>query len=110
SGEASLDIQQIITQVIVTADDTGTIKSLNKTRQFHAKPQDADGSEVTGKSASWASTTGGIVDIDADGKATSKKKGHTSIVATIDGVSGSSDLDVDQVVAVIVVTPLTATV
>ena len=110
TGENDLDIAQVVTQMTVSSSESGTIKALYRTRQFSAVAKDADGNPVAGKTAAWSSSSGSVAEVDSNGRATSKKKGRTAITATVDGVSVSADLDVDQEVAVVTINPATATV
>ena len=80
-----------------------TLLALGTTQQFTAVTKDASGVEVPGKSFSWSSSEVSVATIDAtSGLATAVEDGTTEITATSDGVSGSTELEVEQMATKVV--------
>ena len=76
---------------------THTLTALGATQQFQAVAKNADGTTVSGKTFTWASSATNVATIDAPtGVAVAVTNGSTTITATTDGVSGTASLTVAQ--------------
>ncbi|MDD2734827.1 MAG: Ig-like domain-containing protein [Desulfuromonadaceae bacterium] len=96
SGTASLAVSAPAMQSITVSPANSTVSGLSKTVTFTATGNYSDGttSDITGQ-ATWASTKPGFATIVAgSGVATTVAAGTTSISATLNGISGSTNLTV----------------
>lgn len=75
------------------ASDTMDVGS---TAQYAATVRDADGNELTGETVSWSTGDTFVATVDGTGLTTGEGAGGTSITATVDGVSGSSGVTVED--------------
>jgi uncharacterized protein YjdB len=76
-----------------------------------ASPRDANGAVVSGKSAIWSSSNTAVATVASDGTVTAGGAGSATITATVDGVSGTSEVTVSNVpVKSVSVSPGTASV
>lgn len=98
SQPVDLEIQQVTSSVEIIGDNSKVV-ALNRKRKFTAKAKDENGFEIADKTATWTSTNGVAAPIDPTGEVTAKGNGNTTVKATIDGVTGSSALSVDQVLS-----------
>jgi hypothetical protein len=90
-------------QVSASAD---TAKALGSAVQFTAVVRDAAGNDLAGKSINWTSTSPAVATVNpATGLATAAGNGSTTILATVEGVTGTRALVVEQGVAAVTVTP-----
>jgi hypothetical protein len=82
------------------------------TQQFQATGTYSDGSSANlTSSVAWSSTTGSVASVNASGLATAAATGATSVIASLSGVSGSSQLSVTAApLTSIAVTPATASI
>ncbi|MCG6957270.1 MAG: Ig-like domain-containing protein [Gemmatimonadetes bacterium] len=71
-----------------------TLDAVGATMQFSATALDASGKEITGVSVTWESSDTSVASISSSGVATAVDNGTTAITATVDGVAGSTGLDV----------------
>jgi hypothetical protein len=82
-----------------------TLPSLGATAQLTATARDAAGVEILGKSFEWESSDDAVASVGAFGAVTAVANGSALITATVDGVSGTSSITVNQSVASVAVTP-----
>lgn len=86
-----------------------TLTALDDTVRIEAVALDADGSPVPGRSVSWSSSDPGVLAVTDDGLATAIGNGDAAVMATVDGVTGTTSLAVYQVARTVTVSPGTAT-
>jgi outer membrane protein assembly factor BamB len=92
--------------IVLISADADTAAALGRTVQFVAVVRDAAGNDLAGKSISWTSTSPAVATVNpATGLATAIGNGSTSILATVEGVTGARALVVAQGVATVTVTP-----
>jgi YVTN family beta-propeller protein len=82
---------------------TGKFNSKKETRQFVAK--DANG-ELIEKPIAWSIGDSAIAEVDGHGNVTSKGNKKTKVHATVDGVTVSADIEVEQVAIRVVISVL----
>lgn len=83
------------------------------TTQLTATLRDAQGNVLTGRSVTWSSDNGGIASVSTGGLVQGEANGMTTVRATSEGRSGSSQITVTTTpppVASVVVEPATASV
>lgn len=98
-----------ITLVRVTPSPLGLLAGA--TAQLTAEALDAGGSSVTGRPVIWATSSATIATVTSTGLVTGVAAGTANVTATIDGVVGTSVVNVQPVpIASIVLAPATATV
>ncbi|HKI96185.1 MAG TPA: Ig-like domain-containing protein, partial [Gemmatimonadales bacterium] len=105
SGAATLTVQQAVASVTLSPA-SATLDAIGATQTFGATARDANGNVVPNATFVWSSSAPAVATIDpSTGVATATGNGTTTITATASGVSGTATLDVQQVIASIVVTP-----
>jgi uncharacterized protein YjdB len=78
----------------VTVSPGSASGSVGDSAQFSATARDADGNEMTGRTVTWSSTNAAVVAVSAGGMGRAVGPGSAALVATIDGVTGSSVITV----------------
>ncbi|HEU0079256.1 MAG TPA: Ig-like domain-containing protein, partial [Longimicrobiaceae bacterium] len=78
--------------------DTATLQ-VGGSRQFRAVARDPDGSILTGRAVTWSSTHLGTAAVDAAGLATAQGPGTTTIVASVEGRTGTARVTVPGTVS-----------
>ncbi|HTT28254.1 MAG TPA: Ig-like domain-containing protein [Solirubrobacteraceae bacterium] len=82
--------------------------------QLSATPKDSSGTPVTGRVATWTSTDSTTATVNGSGSVHGVRAGATTIIATIDGFSGTANVTVTSTTtsrtASVVVTPATASI
>jgi trimeric autotransporter adhesin len=77
-----------------------------QTQQLAAAAKDASGSVLTGKSVIWASSNAAVATVTSSGDVTAVAQGNATITATVDGVSGSSEITISAApVGSVIVSP-----
>jgi YVTN family beta-propeller protein len=94
---------------VVIAPVAPVLTSFGAKHQFNATARNVDGEPVAGKVFSWASSNTSVASIDATGLVTAAGNGEVTITSTVDGVSATALLKVEQAVATISVSPASAT-
>jgi alpha-tubulin suppressor-like RCC1 family protein len=95
----------------VTVSPADPSVSVGGTVQLTATPRDANGTELTGLSASWSSSAAGIAAVNASsGVVTGVAAGNATIRATVDGVEGQTNVTVTPTVASVSIDPSSAAV
>ena len=79
--------------------------SLTETRQLQARAVDAYGNTVPGVPLTWSTTSGAVATVNASGLVTSVGNGTAQIRASGGGAAGTSDITVQQVPAIVGITP-----
>ena len=87
---------------VTVAPATATLQQ-GQTQAFTFHAYDADGNELTGRTATWSSDDEAAATVGADGVATAVAPGDATITATVEGVSGSAVLSVAVPVGGVVV-------
>lgn len=79
-----------------------------------ATVRDVNGAVVTGRSVAWASSTPAVATVSSAGRVTAVAAGTSTIIATVDGKSGTAQVLVSspvvQTVGQVVVSPSSATI
>lgn len=83
----------VVTSVVVSPAEV-TLNATGSTQQFLAQARTSGGRPVTGQTVSWTTSDTTVATVDASGIATAVAAGSTAVRATIDGVAGSSIIDV----------------
>ncbi|MBW7933685.1 MAG: Ig-like domain-containing protein [Gemmatimonadaceae bacterium] len=121
SGTATVSVITPITRIIVGRDSSGfpvkdstALASLGIGRWFRAEARDTLDAPMTGVTFTWFSTNGSVAPLDsingARAHALSNANGVTTIQAVADGISGSTALKVQQVLASIELGPTPDTI
>ena len=100
SGSASVSVQQVLVSVAVTPENH-TLTSLGETVQATAQALDANDSAIPGHTFTWATSDVAVISVNAAGVLTAIADGTATITATTNGVSGSTEIVVQQTVAVV---------
>jgi uncharacterized protein YjdB len=67
-----------------------------RTVRLTATARDAAGNVITGRTVTWTSSNTNVATVDATGLVTAVRRGRATITATIDGVTGSTVVEVDR--------------
>jgi uncharacterized protein YjdB len=67
-----------------------------RTVQLTATARDASGNIISGRTVTWTSSNTNVATVNANGLVTGVRKGRTTITATVDGVAGSTVVEVDR--------------
>lgn len=85
--------------------------SVGQTRQFAASPRTANGAVITGKSATWQSSSSSVATVDGTGLVRAIAAGTTTITASVEGRTGTATVTVLALpVAAIALSPATVTI
>jgi uncharacterized protein YjdB len=80
--------------------------NVGDTQQLTVTAKDANGTLITGRTVNWTTANAMVATVSSNGVVTATGPGSTSITGTVDGVSGSTRVDVTLIpVANVVVTP-----
>jgi hypothetical protein len=93
---------EVATVVVTPANQT--LHSLGETTALTALAKDARDYDLDGRAITWTSSATNVVSVES-GTATAVNNGEAVITATIDGVSASTKVYVDQVVTSLEMTP-----
>ena len=86
-----------------------TLQSIGETAQLSAAVQDQNGRSMSGITVTWASGNRSVATVDAGGLVTATGNGTATIEASVDGLSGSLRVAVEQRAAEVWVSPDKAT-
>ena len=78
---------------------------LGKTYGFVVETRDASGNKLTGRKLSWSSLNPNVATVDANGVVTGVVVGATVITARADGITGTTNMTVQPLVASVVLSP-----
>jgi hypothetical protein len=81
---------------VVVTPGTATLPAIGATVQLTARATDVSGAVVTGRPVNWTSADAGVASVDASGLVTGATIGSVVITATLEGVSGSATIEVEQ--------------
>lgn len=83
----------------------------NNVRQFTATPRNASGTPITGLTIVWQSSNSSIASVSSTGEVTAVNTGNVVITASVNNVSGSSQVTVTEIpIGAIALAPLTRSV
>src|SRR6266702_1265922 len=95
----------------VTVSPAAANLTAGATTPLTATPKDANGTALTGRAVTWATSNAAVATVSASGLVTGGAAGSATITATSEGQSGTSALTVTNVpVASVTVSPAAATV
>lgn len=113
SGHAFLTVKSPIARIAITPD-TLTMTSLGLSQVYRAVAYDSAGAALTGQKLSWATSNPSVGSITSSSDSTATVQGvgngATAIRASALGVTGEASLVVQQALAGIELSPLTATI
>ena len=92
SGNTSLNVEEAVVQVVLSAADSSLI--VGQTGTLTAAALDNEGEDVSGRAVTWASTDPAVLTVDASGGISAVAEGSAQVTATVDGVEGSLTIDV----------------
>jgi hypothetical protein len=107
-GEGPEEVVLTATSVTVSPA-SATFSAVGDTEQLSATALDQNGNTATGVQFSWSSSDASVASVSTSGLVTAVGNGTATITATTQGVSGTADVTVSQVLVSVGVTPLTAT-
>ncbi len=98
--------KKIVTHIAV-APATASLASAGATQRMTATVHDQKGGAMTGKVVTWSSSNPQVATVNSQGVVTAVNDGSADIVATVEGVRGSSRVTVARTVNTATVTPTT---
>jgi uncharacterized protein YjdB len=101
AGAASDTLRVTVVARVATVEvlpDTATLQ-VGGSRQFRAVARDPQGNVLTGRAVAWSSTHLGTAAVDAAGLATAQGPGTTTIVAMVEGRTGTAKVTVPGTVS-----------
>src|SRR5437899_441446 len=110
SGTATAIVTNVPVASVTVSPATGAL-TVGATSQLTATPTDANGTALTGRAVTWATSNAAVATVSASGLVTGVAAGSATLTATSEGQSGTSGLTVTNVpVASVTVSPAAATV
>jgi len=110
SGTSALTVTNVPV-ASVTVSPTAAGLTVGATTQLTATPQDANGTALSGRAITWATSNAAVATVSVSGLVTSIAAGSATITATSEGQSGTSAITVTSVpVASVTVSPATASI
>jgi len=108
SGTAALTVTNVPVASVTVSPATASV-TVGATTQLTATPKDANGTALSGRAVTWATSNAAAATVSASGLVTGVAAGSATITATSEGKSGTSAITVTNVpVASVTVTPATA--
>ena len=99
SGSASDSAEVTVAQVVSTVNvspDAVEFSALGDTLRLEAEPVDANGHDVEGAVVTWSSGDPGVATVDSAGLVEAVGYGAATVTATMDSVSGSAEIRVEE--------------
>jgi uncharacterized protein YjdB len=93
---------------VTLVPDQVTLDAIGATATIAVEAEDTHGNPITDRDATWTTAAPAVATV-IDGTITAVGPGNTTIMATLDGVSGDAAVSVDPQPAAVLVTPQTAT-
>ena len=90
---------------ISVSPPTSSLSSIDDTLRLIAVARDSQGTTLSNVVFAWASSQSLVATVDASGLAKARTNGVTTVSATAGGVSGHSDIQVQQVPAAVRISP-----
>ena len=103
SATASVVVEQVPVAITITPN-SAELSSLGETAAFTAAITDAKGAEAPG-TATWSSSDTDVFTVDADGMAIAVANGSGTLTASFENLSATASVMVEQVAALIAVSP-----
>jgi hypothetical protein len=98
--------EPVVVASVEVSPPSATLTAFGGTQLLAAVAKDAGGGIIAGKRFAWTSSTPGVATVDqASGLIRAVANGSTTITAVTDGVSGTAQVMVSQMVSGTVVTP-----
>src|SRR5437899_6183513 len=108
SGTSALTVTNVPVASVTVSPAAATV-TLGTTTQLIATPKDANGTALSGRAVTWATSNAAIATVSASGLVTGVAAGSATITATSEGQSGTAALTVTNgPVASVTVSPATA--
>ena len=109
SGSATVSVTTVPVASVSVSPATASVQA-GQTVQLNATPKDANGTALSGRTVTWASSNVGVATVSG-GVVTGLSAGSVTITATSEGQSGTATVSVTAVpVASVSVSPATASV
>src|SRR4029077_2718367 len=110
SGTSAITVTNVPVASVTVSPATASV-TVGATTQLTATPKDANGSALSGRTVTWATSNAAIATVSASGLVTGVAAGSATIRATSEGQSGTSVITVTNVpVASVTVSPATASI
>jgi len=110
NGTAVITVTPVPVASVSVSPASASILS-GQTVQLTATPKDANGSPLTGRVVTWATSSTTVATVSASGLVTAKAAGSATITATSEGKSGTASVTVTVApVATVTVSPASASV
>lgn len=97
-ARARIVVHQLVARVRIMGDSVVTVGE-GARHQVQVRVMDGRNFVVAGRPVAWRTTDNAVAVVDSAGVVTGRATGRTSLVATVDGVSGHAELDVHPVPA-----------
>jgi uncharacterized protein YjdB len=98
SGIATVEVRRAPVTSVTISPDRATVR-VGETRTLSLSVRDAQGDPVTDRPATWTSSDQSVVTVSSSGVVTAKSSGSATVSATVDGVTGRSEIEVPVVEA-----------
>ncbi len=109
-GETTVTVVPEVPSSILVTPSPVTLR-VNNTRQFTATPRNASGTPIAGLNVTWQSSNSSIASVSSSGEVTAVASGNVVIAASVNSVSGTSQVTVTEVpIGNITLAPLTKSV
>ena len=105
AGPTDTDAPTPVATTLTLSTSALSFSSLGATEQLTATVLDQNGATMSGASLVWASSASSVVSVTSSGLVTAVSVGTATITASSGAVSGTTAVTVQQVVAVVRVTP-----
>jgi uncharacterized protein YjdB len=93
SGAATVSVTSVPVAAVSVSPATASVQA-GQTVQLTATPKDANGTALSGRTVTWASSNAGVATVSGTGLVTGVAAGSVTITATSEGRSGSATLGV----------------
>jgi len=108
SGTSTMTVTNVPVASVTVSPAAASV-TVGATTQLTATPKDANGTALSGRAVTWATSNAAVATVSASGLVTGVAAGSATITATSEGKSGTSAMTVTNVpVASVTVTPATA--
>src|SRR5437762_1844188 len=108
SGTSAITVTNVPVASVTVSPATASL-TVGATTQLTATPKDANGTALSGRVVTWATSNAAAATVSASGVVTGVAAGSATITATSEGQSGTSAITVTNVpVASVTVSPATA--
>jgi len=109
SGTSAITVTNVPVASVTVSPATASL-TVGATTQLTATPKDANGTALSGRVVTWATSNAAIATVSASGLVRGAAAGSATITATSEGKSGTAAMTVTNVpVATVTVTPAIAT-